>query len=58
MESPPIQTARLSARDFALALFLIGVSTVAALALRPYVAATNLVMVYLLVIVAVALQKG
>jgi len=54
----PIQAARLSAREFALALFLIGISTVAALALRPYVTATNLVMVYLLAIVAVAWQCG
>lgn len=56
--SSPIPAARLSAREFALALFLIGISTVVALGLRPYVTATNLVMIYLLGIVAVALQCG
>src|SRR5436853_2191500 len=35
-----------------------GVATVAALGLRPYVTATNLVMVYLLAVVAVAWRCG
>jgi two-component system, OmpR family, sensor histidine kinase KdpD len=47
-----------SARDFALAVFLIAVCTIVALGLRPYVTATNLVMVYLLGVVAVALWRG
>src|SRR5690348_8714432 len=43
-------------RESVRALFLIGVSTVVALALRPYVTASNLVMVYLLGVVAVAMR--
>jgi two-component system sensor histidine kinase KdpD len=58
LASPPVRTARRSAGDFALALFLIGISTAVALVLRPYVTATNLVMVYLLGVVAVALKCG
>jgi two-component system sensor histidine kinase KdpD len=47
-----------SVRDFVLGLLLIGICTLVALALRPYVTATNLVMVYLLGVVAVALRHG
>jgi two-component system sensor histidine kinase KdpD len=43
-------------RESVHALFYIGVSTVVALALRPYVTASNLVMVYLLGVVAVAMH--
>jgi two-component system sensor histidine kinase KdpD len=43
-------------REITLALFLIGVSTVIALALRPSITAPNLVMVYLLGVVAIAMR--
>ncbi|MCU1233885.1 MAG: kdpD [Candidatus Solibacter sp.] len=45
---------RRSASDFGLTLALIGTCTLVALSLRPYVTATNLVMVYLLGVVALA----
>jgi two-component system, OmpR family, sensor histidine kinase KdpD len=41
-------------REFGLAAFIVGIATLIALALRPYLAATNLAMVYLLGVVAVA----
>jgi two-component system sensor histidine kinase KdpD len=44
------------AHEFIYALFLIGVSTAVALGLRPYVTAPNLVMVYLLGVVGVAMR--
>jgi two-component system sensor histidine kinase KdpD len=44
--------------DAALALLFIAASTIVATALRPYVTATNLVMVYLLGVVATAMRCG
>jgi two-component system sensor histidine kinase KdpD len=41
-------------REYALAVAIVGIATLAALLLRPYLAATNLAMVYLLGVVAVA----
>jgi two-component system, OmpR family, sensor histidine kinase KdpD len=48
--------ARRSGRECIQALLFIGLSTVVALGLRPYVTAPNLVMVYLLGVVAVAMR--
>ena len=45
-------------RDVAFALLVIGICTTAALILRPYVTATNLVMVYLLGVVGIARSCG
>ena len=45
---------RASWREFAAAVIIVGFATLIALALRPYLAATNLAMVYLLGVVAVA----
>ena len=41
-------------REFGVAVAIVGIATLIALALRPYLAATNLAMVYLLGVVAVA----
>ena len=41
-------------REFVLAVAIVGIATLIALALRPYLAATNLAMVYLLGVVVVA----
>ena len=43
-------------RELSAAVSIVGISTLAALGLRPHVAATNLVMVYLLGVVAVAVR--
>src|SRR5207237_9769442 len=48
--------ARRLAREFALTLAIIGASTLVALALRPHVTATNLAMLYLLGVVAIAMH--
>jgi two-component system sensor histidine kinase KdpD len=44
------------AREYAVAFAIVGFATIAALILRPYLAATNLAMVYLLGVVAVAIR--
>jgi two-component system sensor histidine kinase KdpD len=54
--SPAIPEALRSTREFAFVLSIIGISTLVAVSLRPYVAATNLVVVYLLGVVAVAVR--
>ncbi|MEP6963566.1 MAG: DUF4118 domain-containing protein, partial [Acidobacteriota bacterium] len=54
----PMPPVRHLAREFALALCVLGVSTMVALTLRPHVTATNLAMVYLMGVVAVALHCG
>jgi two-component system sensor histidine kinase KdpD len=56
LPSSGVLRVRRSAREFIQALFLIGLSTVVALGLRPYVTPPNLVMVYLLGVVAVAIH--
>src|SRR5262249_44002764 len=54
VSSLPESRRRESARQFALSIAIIGTCTVIALLLRPHIAATNLVMVYLFGVVAIA----
>lgn len=56
--SPAAPAARPSLREFGFALLCLAIATAVALGLRPYVTATNLVMVYLLGVVAVAVRCG
>jgi two-component system, OmpR family, sensor histidine kinase KdpD len=44
--------------EFVFAVVIVGISTLAALALRPHVSATNLAMVYLVGVVAIAMRCG
>jgi two-component system, OmpR family, sensor histidine kinase KdpD len=52
----PIARGRRLAREFAFSVVIIGASTLGALALRPHVTATNLAMLYLLGVVAIAMR--
>ena len=54
-EAEPVRRAGTASwREFGVALAVVGIATLIALGLRPYLAATNLAMVYLLGVVAVA----
>src|SRR6185503_3690816 len=55
---PQTSSVPASWREYAFAVLIVGVATLAALLLRPYLAATNLAMVYLLGVVAVATRSN
>lgn len=56
MNSPDIGARRVWARECVFALAVIGIATMMALSLRPHVSPTNLAMLYLLGVVAIALR--
>jgi K+-sensing histidine kinase KdpD len=54
--SPAVPKVPRTAREFVFALCIVGTSTLVALALRPYVAPTNLAMIFLLGVVVIAIR--